>query len=61
MSLNNDTIQLATDKKYSEFSNAVKTEMMSKMANHDISKNYVSQYDKIQNMKNLFAKINSEE
>lgn len=62
MSLDQEVISKATDKKYSEFSDAIKAELKTKMANHPDAKQYASDFDKIQDMKNMFAKIsNSEE
>ena len=51
-------MQAVADKKYTEFSTAVKQEMLNKMANNSDMKNYTSEYDRLQNMKNLFAQIN---
>lgn len=51
----------ATNKKYSAFSDAIKVELRNKMANHSVSKSYTSDFDKIQQMKSAFAKINSSE
>jgi len=52
-------INNAVDKKYTEFSDAIKTELKTKMINHETSKDYASDYDKIQDMKQMFAKIGS--
>ena len=52
-------IQSAKDKKYTEFSNAVKDELKSKLSNHEISQNYASEYDRIQQMKDVFSQISS--
>jgi len=57
--LDNKDIDNAVEKKYSDFSDAVKTELRTKMANHDTSKQYASDYDKIQDMKDLFSQINT--
>jgi len=59
MSLDIDVINSATDKKYTEFSDAIKAELHNKMSNNDISKKYASDYDSIQSMKKLFAQINN--
>lgn len=59
MSLNKDVINTALNGKYSEFSDAIKQELKTKMSSHDVSKNYCSEYDKIQNMKELFSKISN--
>lgn len=51
-------MQAVADKKYSEFSTAVKQELLNKMSNTETMKNYTSEFDKIQQMKSLFAQIN---
>lgn len=60
MSLEKTVIKSAVDKKYTEFSNAIKQELHNKMANSDIGKSYASDFDKIQQMKASFAKINTD-
>ena len=54
----NNIMQAVADKKYSEFSTAVKQELLNKMANTETMKKYTSEFDKIQQMKSLFAQIN---
>lgn len=54
-----DIVQLAGDKKYTEFSNAVKQELLNKLGNSPEIKAYTSEYDRIQNMKSLFKQISS--
>lgn len=51
-------MQSVADKKYSEFSAAVKQEMLNKISNSETIKNYTSEFDRIQQMKSLFAQIN---
>lgn len=51
-------MQAVADKKYTEFSTAVKQEMLNKMGNNPDVKAYTSEYDRIQNMKKLFSQIN---
>ena len=60
MSLEKEVIKSAVDGKYTEFSNAIKQELRNKMANSDVGKSYASNYDKIQSMKQAFAKINAD-
>jgi hypothetical protein len=56
-----DTIlKNAEDKKFTDFSKAVKQELANKLSNHPISKSFASDYDKIQSMKAAFAKINTD-
>jgi len=57
MSLDISTIDAVNNKKFTEFSNAVKQELKNKLANHKDIKQYVSDYDKIKQMKASFAKI----
>jgi|WetSurMetagenome_2_1015567.scaffolds.fasta_scaffold192319_2 hypothetical protein len=59
MSLETSVIQNAMDKKYTDFSAAVKIELQNKMSNHSTSTKYASDYDKIQQMKSVFAKISN--
>lgn len=56
-----EVIQMAIDKRYSDFSDAIKQELKTKLANQPDVAKYASDYDKIQDMKQAFAKINSEE
>ncbi len=51
-------MQAVADKKYTEFSTAVKQEMLNKLASNSDMKNYTSEFDKLQQMKSLFAQIN---
>jgi len=55
--LDKDVLTTANDKKFSEFSKAVKQELHNKLANHKVTKQYVSDFDKIQQMKKSFAEI----
>ena len=57
MSLDKNLLKSVVDKKYTDFEKAVKQELNNKLANHPVSKQYVSDYDKIQQMKDSFAKI----
>jgi hypothetical protein len=55
-----DVISNAVDKKYTDFSNAIKQELKNKLANNPDVKQYTSDFDKIQDMKALFNKINTD-
>jgi hypothetical protein len=56
-----DTIlKSAEDKKYTDFSNAVKQEMKTKLSNHPTIKKFTNDFDKIQQMKSAFKKINTD-
>lgn len=52
-----DDIRFAADKKYTDFSNAVKTELKQKLSDHSTIQNYKSEFERIQNMKDLFSQI----
>ena len=56
--MNKDIIDLAVDKKYTDFSNAIKAELHNKMAAHPTSVNYANEYDNIEHMKSIFSEIN---
>lgn len=47
------------DKKYTDFSTAVRQELLNKMSNTPVVKNYTTDFDRIQQMKSLFAQINT--
>jgi 5'-deoxynucleotidase YfbR-like HD superfamily hydrolase len=57
MAVDNKVLNLASDKKFTEFSKAIKQELKNKLSNHKEVKQYVSDYDKIQQMKDSFAEI----
>lgn len=57
--LTSKTIDAAQEKKFSEFSDAIKQELHSKLSSHEEITNYVQQIDNIRNMKNSFAEINN--
>lgn len=56
--LTNTTIDAAIEKRFSEFSDAVKQELHTKLSSHEVITNYVAQFGNIRNMKNAFAEIN---
>ena len=55
--LDNETLQNAKDKKFTDFSNAVKQELRSKLASNSVTKDYTSEYDRLQQMKDVFSQI----
>ena len=57
MSLTTDVITQATEKHFTNFSDAIKGELQSKMDNHSISINYASEFKKYNDLKNSFAGI----
>lgn len=54
-----EIMKSAADKRFTDFSSAVKQELKTKLANHSTVQNYTSEYDRIQNMKSLFSQINN--
>lgn len=52
-----DDIRFAADKKYTDFSNAVKIELKQKLSDHSTVQNYKSEFERIQNMKDLFSQV----
>jgi hypothetical protein len=61
MSLDKTVIDSAVEKKYSDFSDAVKSELANKLASHPTVKKYADEFDKIQQMKSIFSKISTVE
>jgi hypothetical protein len=60
MTLDKTVIDKAVDKKYTEFSDVIKTELYNKMSKHPDAVKYAADYDKIQDMKQMFAQINGQ-
>ena len=58
--MNIETLQMVSDKKFTDFETAVKAELKNKLANHPDVQSYTSDFDKIQQMKTLFSKINQD-
>lgn len=58
--MDTNILRNAEDKKFSDFSDAVKQELKTKLANNPKTVAYSNDYDKIQQMKSVFAKINSD-
>ena len=61
MSLETKIIDSAVDKKYTEFSDAIKSELKTKLGNNSDINQYKDDFDKIQQMKTIFSKINTGE
>ena len=57
MSLDVNVIKMAIDKKYSDFSDAIKTVLHSKLSSHADVQAYSNEYDRIQSMKSDFSNI----
>lgn len=57
--LDNNVIDNAVGKKFSEFSDAIKAELKGKLSNHEVIDNYVKEYDSIQAKKQAFSDINN--
>lgn len=58
MSLSQEAIDLAVQKKYSAFAEVVKTQMVTKMAEHPVAQEYIKEFDGIKNMKSTLANLN---
>lgn len=54
-----NVLDYVADKKYSDFSAAVKQELLYKLGNSNEIKSFASEFDKIQQMKNLFSQISN--
>lgn len=57
--LDKDDINKAIDKKYTEFSDRVKTTLRQKMSSHEIAQNYSREFDRLGDLRQKFAAINS--
>lgn len=57
MELTTQVLDLVKDKKFTEFSKAVQSELKNKLNNRPEIQKYMSDYDKIQKMKSQFAEI----
>ncbi len=58
--LNRETINLVTDKKYTEFSELVKGELHSKLTSSEPIQTYNTSMEKISSLKTAFQAINQE-
>lgn len=61
MTLDKNILDKAVDGKFTEVSDVVKVELQKKLAKHEDSVNYADSVDKIQQFKDNFAAINSED
>lgn len=59
MSLDASVIDLAIQKRYSDFSNVLRAELRSKLSNHPEMVNYSNEFDKIKKIKIAFSQINN--
>ena len=50
----------AEDKRFTDFSNAVKNELKTKLADREEIKTYISDFEKVQKMKTMFSQINKD-
>lgn len=53
-----EDINLAINKKFTDFSTKIKSELSNKLQNHDDMVIYSAEIDKIKKMKDIFAGIN---
>lgn len=58
--MDTNILRSAEDKKFTDFSDAVKQELKTKLASHPKTVAYSNDFDKIQQMKSVFAKINTD-
>lgn len=56
--LDTQVLQSAEEKKYTDFSNAIKQELANKLANNPIVQSHMSEFDRINQLKDVFAQIN---
>lgn len=59
--MDKEIIKLAQEKKFSEFSDAIKSELSAKLSANDVVSNYVAEIDNAEQMKAAFANLTSEE
>lgn len=59
--LDKEVIQLATDGKYSAFSDAIKSELKQKLNDSEVIKDYVSKTDTYSQIKNSFIDMQNME
>jgi len=57
--LNVDDLKLAQEGRYTDFSNAIKQELNNKLSNNPIVQTHVSEFERIQQLKDIFNKINA--
>jgi selenocysteine-specific translation elongation factor len=51
-------ITAAVEKRYTDFSNAIKQELNNKLQNHPIIQNHTSEFERIERLKDIFSQIN---
>ena len=56
--MNKDIIDLAVNKKFTEFSDVIKGTLLNKLAGHSDIQEYTNEYDNIKNLKVQFNAIN---
>jgi selenocysteine-specific translation elongation factor len=56
--LDSNDITAAVEKRYTDFSNAIKQELNNKLQNHPIIQNHVSEFERIERLKDIFSQIN---
>jgi len=61
MSLNCEQIDFSSKKQFSKFQDVIRQEIKQKIATNPAFIEYSDNHKKIQNMRDIFAKINSEE
>jgi selenocysteine-specific translation elongation factor len=56
--LDANDITAAVEKRYTDFSNAIKQELNNKLQNHPIIQNHTSEFERIERLKDIFSQIN---
>jgi hypothetical protein len=56
--LDSNDLQAAGEKRFTDFSNAVKQELNNKLQSNPIIQANVSEYERIQQLKDIFSQIN---
>jgi selenocysteine-specific translation elongation factor len=51
-------ITAAAEKRYTDFSNAIKQELNNKLQNHPVIQNHTSEFERIERLKDIFSQIN---
>lgn len=59
--MDKEIISLATDRKFTEFSDAIKNVLRDKLSSHEVVKDYATKIDDFSKMKSVFSGINSGE
>jgi peptidoglycan hydrolase-like amidase len=56
--LDSNDLNAAQEKRYTDFSNAIKQELNNKLQNNPVIQSNVSEFERIQQLKDIFSQIN---